>query len=462
MGLFGMWKRERSAERSADEKTNPAEMSPAQLQQKAEELLGRANASATTANHTTSPGLFFNAYEDTLQAMRQLVALEAYVPFSGRRPSEILAELEGTSKRDAAATSMVNRCLEQHRWSNRKQAETELAPYWAKLPKSARDRIAGLPDACADGTDPADFSPTAYDAANTRQIEAFRSAFDLTSVEGIRAITVDAVTPWVKSAPGVPSHPVEILSKQASAYARDHIDLAVECLRKANELRPHSGMLYSEESYLRLVRYLYKAERFAEGDQEYQRIHAMFHGPHSQLPSPHALGVAALNRGLDSAKADGVDLVEVTWSSTCCEICGKYRGRIFSISGQDARFPKFPSDFCVDCGLNVFPFREGVSVPLYSNPQHWIEENARPLVDTRTPSEKDAYLQWQQRRRMEHEHQLNQLRRERQDHMDYAWIRSNLPDLLPNTFSGYRRMKTRNTANFQKLRAAALALGYRL
>ena len=59
MGLFGMWKRERSAEYSADDKTNPAEMSPAQLQQKAEELLGRANASATTANHTTSPGLFF-------------------------------------------------------------------------------------------------------------------------------------------------------------------------------------------------------------------------------------------------------------------------------------------------------------------------------------------------------------------------------------------------------------------
>lgn len=462
MGLFGMWKRERSAEHSADDKTNPAEMSPAQLQQKAEELLGRANASATTANHTTSPGLFFNAYEDTLQAMRQLVALEAYVPFSGRRPSEILAELEGTSKRDAAATSMVNRCLEQHRWSNRKQAETELAPYWAKLPKSARNRIAGLPDACADGTNPADFSPTAYDAANTRQIEAFRSAFDLTSVEGIRAITVDAVTPWVKSAPGVPSHPVEILSKQASAYARDHIDLAVECLRKANELRPVSGMVYSEDSYLRLVRYLYKAERFAEGDSEYQRIQQMFHGENASLPTPHSLGIEAIEKMIKLAQSDHTDLVEVSWAEACCPICGKYRGRIFSLSGADPRFPKFPRDFCVDCGLSVFPFHEGISRPMYSSPSHWIEDNQRPLVDNRTAAEKDAYLQRIQRQQREKERQLAYMARERKDHLDYAWIRENLPDLLPKTFSGYRRMKTMNTANFQKLQARARELGHKL
>lgn len=430
-----------------------------QLRLEAERLLSQANSSAELANRTSNPKMFFTAYEDTIQAIRQIVPMESVISFSGRAPSAILAELESKGKREAAISNMIDRCIRDHRWQSEQRAKEELSPYWDEMPQSARDRIEQISQTRPKSSQ---FSLEEYDRANEQQIESFKRAFDLTTASGIRSITFDAVKTWIQNAPGVPSHPVEILSKQASAYEREHIDLAIECLRKANELRPVSGMVYSEDSYLRLVRYLYKAERFTEGDLEYQRIQQMFHGENASLPTPHSLGREAIDKMIDLAKSEHTDLVEVSWAEACCPTCGKYRGRIFSLSGADPRFPKFPSDFCVDCGLSVFPFHEGITRPMYSSPSHWIEDNQRPLIDNRTTAEKDAYLQRIQRQQREKAHQLAYMARERKDHLDYAWIRENLPNSSPKTFSGYRRMKTMNTANFQKLQAKARELGHEL
>lgn len=42
---------------------------------------------------------------------------------------------------------------------------------------------------------------------------------------------------------------------------------------------------------------------------------------------------------------------------------------------------------------------------------------------------------------------------------DYAWLQANLPDKCPKSLSGYRRMKSQNTKNFQILRQLAADLG---
>ena len=461
MGLFDIFRKRKLTGQNidSDHKENSSSLysSPWQMKAKAKTLLKQATKYAELANHTTNPKQFFEAYNDALQTMEKLKELEPYVPFTGRSPGVILAELQSREQKDASAAAMVKRCIRQKRWPSRKQAEAELAPYWEMIPEDAREEIAKLPDPWIPAAPPP-FDPAAYESANDQQIEAFKNAFDLTKAEGIRAITLQAVQPWINSAPGVPSHPVEILSKQASAYQKDHLELAIECLRKANELRPDCGMAYTEDSYLRLIRYLCKAERFEEADRELQKIRAMFHG--ANAPCSHeALSRAALERSFATARELGTDLVEVSWIDACCEVCGKYRGRIFSISGRDRRFPKFPADFCLDCGLCAYPIIEGVSVPMYSDPEHMVEEARRPFVDTRTPDEVKAYSEKRQRMQREEERRIEYVARERKDHADYAWIRENLPELLPKTFSGYRRMKTMNTANFQKLRAKALELG---
>ena len=461
MGLFDIFRKRKLTGQNidSDHKENSSSLysSPWQMKAKAKTLLKQATKYAELANHTTNPKQFFEAYNDALQTMEKLKELEPYVPFTGRSPGVILAELQSREQKDASAAAMVKRCIRQKRWPSRKQAEAELAPYWEMIPEDAREEIAKLPNPWIPVAPPP-FDPAAYESANDQQIEAFKNAFDLTTAEGIRAITLQAVQPWINSAPGVPSHPVEILSKQASAYQKDHLELAIECLRKANELRPDCGMAYTEDSYLRLIRYLCKAERFEEADRELQKIRAMFHG--ANAPCSHeVLSRAALERSFATARELGTDLVEVSWIDACCEVCGKYRGRIFSISGRDRRFPKFPADFCLDCGLCAYPIIEGVSVPMYSDPEHMVEEARRPFVDTRTPDEVKAYSEKRQRMQREEERRIEYVARERKDHADYAWIWENLPELLPKTFSGYRRMKTMNTANFQKLRAKALELG---
>lgn len=464
MGLFDIFRKKR---RPSDEPAEPHTVSSPsvrppseQMKLRAQRLLDQAGLATDLANRTTNPKTFFEAYRDVIQAMSQLKELEPYVPFTGHSPSVILAELQSPGQQNASVSAMVKRCIQQKRWSSKQQSEEELAPYWEKIPEEARREISTLPDSKISATPP-QFDLEAYESANAQQIEAFKNEFDLTSAEGIRSITLQAVQPWIESAPGIPSHPVEILSKQASAYQKDHLELAIECLRKANELRPDCGLTYSEDSYLRLVRYLCKAERFEEADREHEKIRAMFHGPTAPY-SHEALAHAALDRSFANAQELGTDLVEVSWTNVCCEVCGKYRGRIFSISGRDRRFPKFPADFCFSCGLSASPIIEGVSVPMYSNPEHIVEEAQRPFVDTRTPDEVKAYSERRQRMQCEEERKIAYVAREKKDHADYAWIRENLPDLLPKTFSGYRRMKTMNTANFQKLQSKALELGYKL
>lgn len=119
--------------------------SPAQLRLEAEQLLGQANASAELANHTSTPELFFSAYEDTIQALRKLVPMESAISFGGRAPSSILSELESSEKREAAISDMVDRCLGTCRWQFLQEAEEELSPYWDRLPQFVRKRIATLP-----------------------------------------------------------------------------------------------------------------------------------------------------------------------------------------------------------------------------------------------------------------------------------------------------------------------------
>lgn len=54
---------------------------------------------------------------------------------------------------------------------------------------------------------------------------------------------------------------------------------------------------------------------------------------------------------------------------------------------------------------------------------------------------------------------LKQRAFEQREHARYEWLKINLPDICPKSYSGYRRMKKQNTKNFQKLSAKAIELG---
>jgi len=148
------------------------------------------------------------------------------------------------------------------------------------------------------------------------------------------------------------------------------------------------------------------------------------------------------------------DLVEISYVAACCPICGKYRGRIFSITGKDSRFPKLPDDFHEDCGLMAFPFIYGVNEPQYCKSKDIIGYNNRPFIDTRTAEEKINYkLKLQEQ---EDERQMQQ------DKIDYDWLLEHLPETAPKSFGAYRRMKNSNSPGYQKLIDEAQTKGFYL
>lgn len=121
------------------------------------------------------------------------------------------------------------------------------------------------------------------------------------------------------------------------------------------------------------------------------------------------------------SKAFGTDLVECIGNDVTCEVCAQYRGRVFSISGEDKRYP---------------PLRDGPNSPLkngydlihpncrcefraYFEALHSEEENEakrrfsnRPFEgDKRTTEQARAYQEWQtvQRQAIDEQRRWNEM-----------------------------------------------------
>lgn len=63
------------------------------------------------------------------------------------------------------------------------------------------------------------------------------------------------------------------LQRKATIYKQQgNLDLAIECLKKSNELMPYARFIYQEKDYLRLVKYLQLAGKIEEAKIEENKI----------------------------------------------------------------------------------------------------------------------------------------------------------------------------------------------
>ena len=83
-----------------------------------------------------------------------------------------------------------------------------------------------------------------------------REKYDFQTLEGINSIKI----PNYKPLQGMssPVNNVEyILQRKATEHKKNgKMDLAIACLKKANEIFPYSNFAWSEKDYMRLVEYL--------------------------------------------------------------------------------------------------------------------------------------------------------------------------------------------------------------
>ena len=92
------------------------------------------------------------------------------------------------------------------------------------------------------------------------------------------------------------------------------------------------------------------------------------------------------------------------------------------------------------CYLSFFPFLYEISVPTLSQHNNVVAYSNRPFVDDRTAQEREQYEEY-----------MKKIESDAKDREDYDWICEHLPDVAPKSYGGYRNMKSKNSANYQKI-----------
>lgn len=277
--------------------------------------------------------------------------------------------------------------------------------------------------------------------AKEKKKSNIKCKYNLDDINSIMAIPI----PKYKPLTGL-SSPVNnieyILQRKATEHKKNgNMDLAIACLKKSNEIMPHSNFIWQQKDYLRLVEFLKIAGRFDEARETEKEILKKVKKTYNNI---------TIKLTLKEARSLGTDLLECTSHECTCDICSKYQGRIYSISGNDKRFPKLPDmvkkygGFHEGCRHGFSPFIYGISTPLYAGKDPIAFSN-RPFIDERSKQEKQEYDA--------KKHEEYKLIR---DKKEFDLIREFLPEFAPKSFSGYRKMKNLKSKNFIKLKEMAI------
>lgn len=234
-----------------------------------------------------------------------------------------------------------------------------------------------------------------------------------------------------------------VLCKKATEFKRNkNLDLAIECLKKALEIAPYSPMPNTTTILNRLENYLKQARRFDEA-REVENLVNESNDDNNETTYNCMLQLSSMS-----------DLIEVPRETRICSECAKYHGRIYSRK-PNSKFPQmilftnhYNNKQC-DCHLTFYPFWEGSSIPSICNEKKLVEYSNRPFEDDRTKKEKKEYDDY-----------MKELMEATKDRRDYDWLYEHLPEVAPKSYGGYRNMKHKNSANYQKLVSIAKEHGY--
>lgn len=216
-------------------------------------------------------------------------------------------------------------------------------------------------------------------------------------------------------------------------------DLSLVCLGKACQLMLYSPMIWKKKDYYRIVHENIELGRFKKAKEWKDWIE-------KYVIDSSDYAKDAFARTVQSCNQFGTDLVEVGDANCCCEICAKYRKRIYSLSGRNWKFPRFPKDFHFGCNLQITEFYEGVMEPSFKC-LNYVLYSRRPFKDDRSIEEKERYKKRIEEIRIAEEKHLSaDLNR-----IIYYWFKPKFPNDFPKSLSGFSRMRNSNSPKYQKL-----------
>ena len=117
------------------------------------------------------------------------------------------------------------------------------------------------------------FDSEEYARYNEEKITEFKTRYDLTTIDGIRSIPISEAKKYPDGGKSVVYMPEQILNRQATEYKKENkFDLAIECLKKANELYPYSFYAYQRNNYERLVDFMILAKKFDDARKTHNQL----------------------------------------------------------------------------------------------------------------------------------------------------------------------------------------------
>lgn len=289
--------------------------------------------------------------------------------------------------------------------------------------------------------------------------------YDLTNPESFNSIP----TPLFQH-PEFVVFDLSYVMKMHTAYI-DNKELAVPFALKTVELMTASEILWQTKDYFTVAGRLMELGEFDSADiicdvakQEREKF--------DKWKYNYFVNVISNN-----------ELVQASAHNATCGICSIYQNRIYSVNGKDKRFPKLPKEFIKYGGFHngcrhtfspVF-FYDGYKIYDYvideNSGEHKeisydaIEYSNRPFVDTRTVEQIKLYEdnkksfypipveQEYQKLKIRYKERLKNVR-------EFELVKDLLPKLAPKSLSGYSRMKSGNTKNYQKIVEAMRNSGY--
>ena len=220
-----------------------------------------------------------------------------------------------------------------------------------------------------------------------------------------------------------------------------------------------SNNWFLEEDYLCYCKVLLQELRLEEAESEELKIKSYL----KQHGIVKDLSLEIANLTIKNCKKHNTDLVKMSAHCSCCEICNKLQGRVYSLSGSSKIFPKLPEMILKTgkvhdgCRHTIEPFFIEYSSTIadkFGNDIDVIQASTRPYVDDRTEEEKRNYILYTEDKKKRD----TQMR----DRKEYYRIVYALPDDAPKSFSAYRRMKRTKTKNFLLLMEKANDFGIKI
>lgn len=246
----------------------------------------------------------------------------------------------------------------------------------------------------------------------------------------------------------------------------DNPELELAIVNKAFELMIKSKWGYTKKDFITLAISLMKIDLFDNADELYEKAQTYI----SEKQADYFF-----------ERIKEHDLIFCSPHENTCEICSMYQNRVYSVSGEDKRFPKLPDmvlqyqGFHLGCRHSFYPYyypyvntieKHVISQTGEINIERYdaVEYSNRPFVDERTEEEKQKHSNKKQEKTVynDYEYAREYFQKKQLLKKEYELVKKALPNIAPKSLSGYSRMKNSNSANYQKILSLMKEKGFEL